>query len=209
MSAIKLGETPNLSAAVECKVFNKTVSEKTLEKLGTIALGLYLIGNSVDWLDACCQLGMNTSPVRLNNLHRGFIDVENAKKVVADMKKSPAKSQLAEKLRYIQGLMHTRAKEFMNLIILREEICSHAFEEHRQVILRDPNAGGRSDPQAEVYRKKLEEAYWRLGANWAQEAEQKRSAYQEGGGQYWSLQSLQSSGLFDGPSDFYRPSRSQ
>lgn len=209
MSVINLRCTPNLSDAVSCKALNETVSDETLEKLNIIALGLYLIGNNADWPDACRQLGMITSPVRLNNLHRGFIDVENAKKIVADMKKSPAKSQLAEKLRYIQGLMHTRAKEFMNLIILREEICSHAFEEHRQVILKDPNAGGRSDPQAEVYRKKLEEAYWRLGANWAQEAEQKRSAYLEGGGQYWSLQSLQSSGLFDGPSDFYRRSRPQ
>ncbi|WP_312318351.1 hypothetical protein [Stenotrophomonas sp.] len=192
MSVIKL--PLNICEAVKCKAFNKRVSDETLGKLDTIALGLYQIGNISGWQDACRQLGMNAPGVRSNNLYRGFIDVVNAKAIVAGMARSRAKSQLAEKLCDIQRLIEERVKEFMNLIVLREEVCPHP----------------------EAYKRELEEATTRLGVKWAAEAEQKRWAMLaarakdlQRGGQPHSLTPSQRYQFLQGPSDFYSRSHRQ
>lgn len=175
MSVIHLGLTPDLAGAVNCKTSNETVSKKTLWKLDNIAFALYYVGNRSNLLDACRQLGLMRLDVRSNDLDRGLRDVVNAQVIVAGMRKSRAKSQLTWKLHNIERMMRARTKECMNVILHREAVCTHALK-HGRVILLYPNAGGRSDPQARKYERKLEKAIAELGPKLAEQAEEKRSA---------------------------------
>ncbi len=144
----------------------------------------------------------------------GFKDVVNARAIVSGMRESNAKSQLAKKLDDIGRMIRARAEERVDLVIRREKVCTHALEKHSKVHLLYPNAGGRSDSQAEADTRKLQRAINELGPKWAQKADELRSAMRVGRStdpedptQPCSRQSWEFSGFFEEPSEPYRQSR--